>query len=205
MQADNVGAPLQFVERHLLHPVRRIASGLVFVVGNNLALKASQPLCESAAHIAAADDAHRAAFDFQSPVGLAPPQSLAHLAVGHTYLVHQGQQQTHGVLTHSVAVTFGRVQAPDADRFGIVHIDGLHPRPYASYAAQVASVVDEIAVYHNLAAHHKSVVVLHLGQQRLVGAVGPHAAAVAGGLKFFDQHRMRAVGNQNVHFLFFLK
>ena len=125
--------------------------------------------------------------------------------VGQRHLVGQRQQQPHSVFAHSVAVAFGRIQAPDADRFGIVHIDCLHPCPHTPNAAQMACVVDEIAVYHNLAAHHQGVVVLHLGQQRLVGAVGPHAAAVAGSLKLFYQHRMRAVGYQNVHLLAFLK
>ena len=73
VQAYYVGLFLQLFQRHLLNIRRCIAFRLVFIVGNNPAFKALQPLGEGTAHIATTYNANRATLDFHSAVGLALP------------------------------------------------------------------------------------------------------------------------------------
>ena len=141
METDHVGAGLQLAEGDLLHVGGRIACGFVFVIGQDGAFEALEALGESTAHVAKADDANGAAFDFEPPVGFAPPQALAHFGIGGGDVVEEGQEEAEGVFAHGVAVAFGRVETADAKAFGIGHIDGFHAGPKPPNATEVACMV----------------------------------------------------------------
>lgn len=141
METDHVGAGLQLAEGDLLHVGGRIACGFVFVVGQDGAFEALEPLGEGGAHVAEADDADGAAFDFEAAVGFAPPQALAHFGIGGGDVVEQCEEEPEGMLAHGIAVAFGRVEAAYAEALGIVDIDGFHAGPEAPYAAEVACTV----------------------------------------------------------------
>ena len=82
MEAQNLCALLQLFERDFLHIGGCKAGGFVFVVGYDVAFKALQPLRKSAAHVAEADDADGAAFEFETAVGFTLPKTLTDFGIG---------------------------------------------------------------------------------------------------------------------------
>ena len=66
------------------------------------------------------------------------------------------------MLTHRITVAFGRIEATDAEAFGIFHIDGFHAGTHSPDASEMAGVVQKVSVYDNLAAHHQGIVFFYL-------------------------------------------
>ena len=201
VEAEDVGAGLEFGQGDFLHVVGGVACGLVFVVGQDGAFKALQPLGKGAAHVAKAYDAHGAAFDFEAAVGFALPQALAHLGIGGGDVVEEGQEEAEGMLAHGVAVAFGRVEAADAEAFGIGHVDGFHAGPEAPDAAEVAGAVEKRAVDGYLAAYHEGVVASDLRQERVAADGGVHRHGVPRLLQQGVEYGVGVVGDEYFHFL----
>ena len=133
---------------------------LIFVIDNHPASEATEPLGKGLAHVAEAYDAHRQRTQLVAAVGLALPQSLAHFGIGTGNVVQQRQQQSHGMITHSIAIAFGRIKTSNAMGFSIVDIDSLHTGTHATYAPQRRHTVDELAVNVHFAPHHQSLAAL---------------------------------------------
>ena len=151
---------------------------------------------EGAAHVAEADDADGAAFQLQSAVGLALPVPLAHFGVGACDVVEQGEKESEGMLPYSVAVAFGRVEAADAEAFGIIHVDGFHACTHTPDAAQMAGTVEEWAVDDDFAAHHEGVVLRDDGQEGVVVEGGVLHHFMAGLAQEVVENGVSAVGDE---------
>ena len=199
VEAEDVGSGLQLGEGDFLHIMGGIACGFVFVVGQDGAFEALEPLGEGGAHVAEADDADGAAFDFEAAVGFAPPQALAHFGIGGGDVVEEGQEEAEGVFAHGVAVAFGRVEAAYAEALGIVDIDGFHAGPEAPYAAEVAGAEEEGTVDDYLAAHHEGVEVGDAVEEGVVGEGGVDHHLVAGLAQEVVEDGMGVVGDEDVH------
>ena len=104
------------------------------------------------------------------------------------------------MFTHCIAVAFGRIEAADAQTFGVVHIDRFHASTHTSYAFQMPSTIQKRTVDNNFATHHKGVVLVDLTKQRVVVHIGLHLALMACCFQLLLQHRMGRIGKKNSHF-----
>ena len=125
MEREDVALLLQLRQGDLFDILGSVVAEIL-VIGKYAASEPLQPTGKSGSHVAEPNDTHGTVTQLQATVGFATPDSLSHLGIGRGDMVEQCQQHSYGMLAHSVAIAFGRVEATDAQLLGIVDVDGLH-------------------------------------------------------------------------------
>ena len=170
---------------------------LVFVVGHEFHIEATQFFREGPTVVAKTDDTYRFSIQLNPPIPFTIPNAVAHITLGRMQLVHEREQHSESMFTHRISISFRRIEKLNASFFAIRLVDVFHSSTRTCDEFQVRGELQKLFIHGKTRTNDDSVSSFCLFQTAFFAPIPGFKTRIACASKSLSENGMNGIKKQN--------